>query len=69
MSVALAYAASSTFTALIWWVVPLLGVIGAFGYVLWISRYKSKFDNRTNRSVGHFQKFQQSFSDDKKNQR
>ena len=46
---------------LIWWVVPLGGLIFAFAYVLWISRYKSKFENETNRSVGQFQKFQDSF--------
>lgn len=54
-------ATSSTFAALIWWVVPLIGVIGAFSYVLWVSRYKSKFENETHRSVGTFQKFQDSF--------
>lgn len=57
-------ATSSTFSALIWWVVPLLGVIGAFGYVLWVSRFKNKFETKTNRSVGAFQKFQESFHRD-----
>ncbi len=57
-------ATSSTFSALIWWVVPLMGVIGAFGYVLWISRFKNKFETKTNRSVDAFKKFQSSFHRD-----
>jgi type II secretory pathway component PulF len=57
----LSAATSSTFSALIWWVVPLIGVISAFGYVLWISRYQRRFENETHRSVGSFKKFQDSF--------
>jgi hypothetical protein len=57
-------AASSAFTALIWWLVPLAGVIGAFGYVLWISRFKNKFEKGTSRSVNQFERFQQSFRGD-----
>jgi hypothetical protein len=57
-------ASSSAFTALIWWLVPLAGVIGAFAYVLWISRFKGKFEQGTNRSVNQFQRFQDSFRDD-----
>jgi hypothetical protein len=49
------------FAALIWWVVPLVAVIGAIIYVLWVSRFKDKFENETNRSVTTFQSFQRSF--------
>ena len=54
-------AGSSAFAALIWWVVPLTGLIGATGYVLWISKFKSKFETETSRSVVQFQRFQDSF--------
>jgi len=56
-------ASSSAFTALIWWLVPLAGVIGALGYVLWISRFKGKFEKGTVRSVNQFERFQNSFRD------
>lgn len=54
-------AASSAFTALIWWLVPLAGVLGAFGYIVWISRFKKKFEKGTSRSVYQFERFQNSF--------
>ena len=57
-------AASSAFTALIWWLVPLAGVIGALGYVLWIARFKNKFEKGTSRSVNQFERFQNSFRND-----
>jgi hypothetical protein len=57
-------AASSALTALIWWLVPLAGVIGALGYVLWISRFKNKFEKGTSRSVNQFERFQNSFRND-----
>jgi type II secretory pathway component PulF len=50
---------STAFAALIWWLIPLLGVTGAIGYVIWTSKYKDKFDNETNRSVSKFQLFQE----------
>ena len=56
-------AGSSAFAALIWWVVPAAGLIGAIGYVIWISKFKSKFETETSRSVGQFQRFQDSFRD------
>lgn len=62
--IAASIAASSAFTALIWWLVPLAGVIGALGYVLWISRFKNKFEKGTTRSVSQFERFQNSFRDD-----
>ena len=54
-------AGSSAFAALIWWVVPAVGLFGAIGYVIWISKYKSKFESETSRSVNQFQRFQESF--------
>ncbi len=51
---------SSAATALIWWVVPALGLIGGLGYVLWISKFQEKFQQETQRSVGQFQRFQDS---------
>ena len=57
-------AASSAFTALIWWLVPLAGVIGAIGYVLWVSQFKGKFEKGTSRSVNQFERFQNSFRND-----
>lgn len=54
---------SSAATALIWWIVPALGLLGAFGYVLWISKFQSKYRQETQRSVGQFQRFQESLRD------
>jgi len=54
-------AGSSAFAALIWWVVPAAGLIGGIGYVVWISKFKRKFESETSRSVGQFQSFQESF--------
>jgi len=57
-------AGSSAFAALIWWVVPITALIGALGYVFWVSKLKSKFETETSRSVNQFQKFQDSFRTD-----
>jgi hypothetical protein len=54
-------AGSSTFAALIWWVVPAGALIGGLSYVLWISKFKGRFESETTRSVGNFQRFQESF--------
>lgn len=54
-------AGSSAFAALIWWIVPVGGLFGAIGYVVWVSKYKSKFESETARSVNQFQRFQESF--------
>ena len=56
-------AGSSAFAALIWWVVPAAGLFGAIGYVIWVSKYKSKFESETSRSVNQFQRFQETFRD------
>jgi CHASE2 domain-containing sensor protein len=52
---------SSAFAALIWWVVPVGALIGGIGYVIWISKFKGRFESETSRSVGNFQRFQESF--------
>lgn len=64
MDLASVVAASSAFTALIWWLVPLAGVLGALGYILWISQFKRKFEQGTLRSVNQFERFQNSFRND-----
>ena len=58
---------SNAFTALIWWVVPLMGLLGGLGYVLWVTQFKSKFESETSRSVGQFQRFQESFREGEAN--
>ena len=57
-------ASSSAATALIWWLVPLAGVIGALGYILWVSKLRGRIEKGTARSVNQFEKFQNSFRDD-----
>ena len=54
-------AGSSAFAALIWWVVPLTALIGGIGYVIWVAKFKRKFETETTRSMGQFQRFQNSF--------
>ncbi len=54
-----AHVTSTAFAALIWWVVPLVIVTIAIGYVVWTLKFKDKFENETNRSVDKFQHFQQ----------
>ena len=54
---------SNAFLALIWWVVPATGLIGALGYVLWVTKFEGKFQSETKRSVYRFQRFQDSFRD------
>jgi hypothetical protein len=54
-------ASSSAFAALIWWVVPITALLGGIGYVIWVGKFKSKFESETTRSVGQFQRFQDSF--------
>ena len=51
---------SNAFLALIWWVVPAAGLIGALGYVLWVTKFEGKYQQETQRSVGQFQRFQDS---------
>ncbi len=54
---------SNAFSALIWWVVPAVGLIGALGYVTWVSKFEGKYQQETQRSVGQFQRFQDSLRD------
>lgn len=54
---------SNAFAALIWWVVPAMGLIGALGYVAWVTKFQGKFQQETQRSVGQFQRFQGSLRD------
>ena len=54
---------SNAFAALIWWVVPAAGLSGALGYVLWVTKFQGKFQQETQRSVGQFQRFQDSLRD------
>ena len=60
-----AHATSTTFSALIWWVIPAVALLGAFAYVIWVSKFQDKFNNETNRSVSKFQDFQESFREGK----
>lgn len=55
---------SNAFSALIWWLIPLAAVLGALGYVLWVTKFQERFQNETTRSVGQFQRFQSSFRAD-----
>jgi type II secretory pathway component PulF len=59
-------AMSSAFIALIWWLVPLTALIGALGYVLWVTKFQGRFEQETTRSVGQFQKFQDSLAQQQK---
>lgn len=63
MHVSTLTASSTAFTALIWWLVPLAGATGAIIYILWVSRFRQKFEKGTSRSVNQFERFQNSFRD------
>jgi len=54
---------SSSATALIWWIVPAMGLIGALSYVAWISKFQGKYQKGTQHSVSQFQRFQDSLRD------
>ena len=53
---------SNAFLALIWWVVPAGALIGALGYVLWVTQFKERYETQTSRSVDQFQRFQGAFN-------
>jgi hypothetical protein len=61
----LAQLSSSAVAALAWWIVPIVGVTGAIIYVVWQSKFKDKFENKTHRSVKSFDSFQHTFRKDK----
>ncbi|NDC51867.1 MAG: hypothetical protein EBZ66_01725 [Actinobacteria bacterium] len=56
---------SAPVSALVWLLIPLFALMGAIGYVIWVSRFQDKFEKKTNRSVGKFQRFQDSFRNEK----
>jgi hypothetical protein len=65
----LSFAAESTnapLSALVWWIIPIVALTGGLAYAYWVTRLKSKYENQTERSVGRFKKFQNSFLDGKK---
>jgi type II secretory pathway component PulF len=64
--VILAKISSSASAALAWWIVPIVGVTGAIIYVIWLAKFKEKFDNTTHRSVANFSIFQSVFRNEKK---
>ena len=53
---------SNSFLALIWWVIPAGALIGALGYVLWVTQFKDRYETQTSRSVDQFQRFQGAFN-------
>lgn len=57
---------SAPLSAFVWWLIPLFAFLGAIGYVIWVSKFQSKYQNQTNRSVNRFQKFQESFGKDRR---
>ncbi len=56
-----AESASAPLSALIWWFIQLTAAVGAAGYVIWVTKFQKKYENKTERSVGRFQSFQNSF--------
>ncbi len=54
---------SSATSALIWWLIPLAALVSVLVYVLWVTKFQTRFQNETTRSVGQFQRFQNSFRD------
>lgn len=48
-------------SALFWWIIPLTALLGGLLYALWVTRFQDKYENQTERSVGKFKKFQDSF--------
>ena len=59
---------SAPVSALVWWIIPITALIGGLSYAYWVTRLKSKFDNQTERSVGRFKKFQDSFQSESEDQ-
>jgi len=55
-------ASNAPISALVWWFIPGLALIGAIIYVVWVARFQSKYENETSRSVGKFKRFQDSLS-------
>jgi hypothetical protein len=55
---------SAPVSALVWWIIPVIALTGGLAYAYWVTRLKSKYENQTERSVGRFKKFQDSFDQD-----
>jgi CHASE2 domain-containing sensor protein len=55
------HASSSAIAALAWWIVPIVAVLGAIAYAIWVSKFKDNYENETHRSVGNFSAFQATF--------
>lgn len=60
---------SAPLSAFVWWLIPLFGFLGAIAYVIWISKFQTKYENQTTRSVDRFQRFQESLDKDRKEPR
>ena len=56
---------SAPLSALVWWLIPLAAFIGSIMYVIWVTKFQSRYQNETNRSVGRFQRFQESLDKDR----
>ena len=54
-------AESTPLSALFWWTIPITALVGAVIYVVWVTRFQKKYENQTERSVGKFKRFQDSF--------
>lgn len=59
--------AGAPVSALVWLIIPALALVGGLAYAYWVTKLKSKFENQVDRSVGRFQKFQDSFKSTEKN--
>jgi hypothetical protein len=59
-----ASSSGSPVSALVWLLIPAVALIGGIGYVIWVSRFQAKYEKKTDRSVGKFKRFQDSFRDD-----
>jgi hypothetical protein len=59
--------AGAPVSALVWLIIPALALVGGLAYAYWVTKLKSRYDNQINRSVGRFQKFQDSFKSTEKN--
>lgn len=59
--------AGAPVSALVWLIIPALALVGGLAYAYWVTKLKSKYENQVDRSVGRFQKFQDSFKSTEKN--
>lgn len=58
------FAQSAPVSALVWWFIPLIALLGAIGYVVWVAKFQERYRNQTQKSVGNFKKFQDSFREE-----